>query len=144
MSKHTQWSVPCLCKKRDSLILARPHAGNGHSALRSQKSAICSRVAQNFLNLFRVTLVKKGLKGRLGEQRETLGERVESLGDPSTEEAEKSHASLTALWTASSAADFAGNDEWPHASLSEIVVGRYSRHRHEDKEFWKKALDPFT
>ncbi len=55
--------------------------------------------------------MKEGLKGRLGEQREALGERVESLGNPSTEEAEKSHASLAALRTASATADFACNDE---------------------------------
>src|SRR6266699_1074283 len=64
---------------------------------------------------------KKGLKRRLGEQGETLREGIESLGNPSTEETEKSHASLGALWTASPPADFACNDEGAHTAFSQII-----------------------
>ncbi len=71
-------------------------------------------------------------------------ERIQVLCHPGAKETGESHPGLGAFRTAGSPTDLAGNDEWAHTALRQIVVGWNARDRDKDKEFGQKAFHAFT
>jgi hypothetical protein len=66
------------------------------------------------------------------------------LCHPGPKETGEPHPGLRALRTAGSPTDLAGNDQWAHTALRQIVVGGNARDRDKDKEFGQKAFHAFT
>src|SRR6266567_7558767 len=71
---------------------------------------------------------------------QTLVERIELLCHPGAKEGGKPHTGLTPFGATGAATDFAGNNQGTNTALREIVVGRNSRNRHTDKEFWQEPF----